>query len=269
MNAAWPKLLVVVACTLADSDGQDRSSGSVFIPHVDYTVDMLMGRLGPTLGFASSPGPAPPPSHAANTGVNASRGGLGNLSSVCSAPCSTLGARLRPQHLITPCIIALSAWSASALPTLVLSSRHKVRGIRSCLWQLVLLWLGLVIGSGLSMRDKVWGYAWMLHSSAQALAAWSPPKRVLVFQWAQPSLCALGTLTVFLFALSSGAPASLIRWHTGAQSQCGWSAHLAAVLGVDIVAWLLRPAEALVLGPQHDWEQSPSEAGGEDVLHLD
>lgn len=119
------------------------------------------------------------------------------------------------------------------------------------------------------MRDRVWGFAWMLHSSTQALTAWSPPKRVLVFQWVQFPLCALGALAVCLFAWSSGASASLIRWHTGAQSQCGWSAHLCAVLGVDVVAWLLRPLEALVVGPQQGWEDDSSAVACEDVLHLE
>jgi hypothetical protein len=247
MNSAWSKLLVVVACTLADSVPEGLG---VYLWH---PLDVFAHTLSNTTA----------PRH------NVSTGGLSNMSSVCSAPCSSLGARLGPRHLVTPCFIALCAWSVASFPTLVLRSRHKVRGVRSCLWQLILLWVGLVVSSGFSMRDRVGGFVWMLHSSTQALTAWSPPKRVLVFQWARFPLCALGALAICRFAWSSGAPASLIRWHTGAQSLCGWSAHLCAVLGVDVVAWLLRPLEALVLGPQQGWEQDASAVLSEDVLHLE
>lgn len=78
MNSAWSKLLVVVACTLADS----MPEGLYPWHHLNVFAHALSNTTVPV--------------------HNASCGGLSNISSVCSAPCSTLGARLRPRHLVTP-----------------------------------------------------------------------------------------------------------------------------------------------------------------------
>ncbi len=194
--------------------------------------------------------------------VNGTQGGQNasvfeSLHNVCSIPCSLLGAQLRVQHLAYPCILALCACLASVLPTFVGRGRYKVLGIRSCLWPVLWLWVCLLVSYGLFARERVFGFAWMLHSSAHVLAVWQPPERFLVYGWLQPILCLVGAVSIWFYAWGTGGPLSLICWRTGAQSQCGWSAHLVAVLGVDFADWLLSPVGAFVMGQQ----------GGREVRH--
>ena len=274
MNSAWSKLLIVVACTLAESEfgaefgaelgaefraedapGAGRKANAS-LDTGGRSAALLRSRLGSFLGMTNSTG-----------GLNTSV--LDNLSNVCSLPCSVLGAGLRLQHLLAPCGLALGAWFASALPTLVLRSRYKVCGIRCCLWPMLMLWLSLVVSYAVYRHERVFGYAWMLHSSAHVLTTWSPPKRVLLYQWGQQVLCFVGALGIGACAWAYGGPASLIRWRSGVQSPCGWSAHLVAVLWIDLLEWLLRPLEALVLGPQPGQGLPYGGSPSAEVLHLD
>ena len=120
--------------------------------------------------------------------------------------------------------------------------------MRSCLWILSLLWVQMLAGYILFRRERVWGYAWAIHSSTQALCTWRPMRRTLVFQSAHPWLMILGVLYTASLAWQAGPPVGLISWSSGKQSQCGWAAHLIAVLGVDLVQWVLSPIKLLVAG---------------------
>ena len=181
----------------------------------------------------------------ADDATNSSLLGIGD---VCTLPCSVLGAGLTLLHLVAPSAIATVAWLCASLPTVLLRRRMQFHGLRACLWPLLQLWLHLILAYAAFRFNPVWGFAWALHAPAQILTSWAPPRRVLALQGLHPWFVMLGVGCVWLYAWNIGAPAGLVRWKTGAQSQCGWAAHLVAVTGVDLVTGMAAPLAGLVMG---------------------
>jgi hypothetical protein len=142
-----------------------------------------------------------------------------------------------------PTLVAGVAVWCAAIPTIVFSSRHKVRGVRSLISVLLLLWIHLTIGYAWFhvFGDRVQGYVWTLHAAAQVLISWQPRHGTLVCQWAQPLWSVVGALCVAMFAWQSGPYVGLILYRSDVFDHCGWIAHLHATLGVDLVTWLYWP----------------------------
>lgn len=227
MQSAWAKFLVVAACTLAWSDTPGSPA-----PWISALNTTFRNRTGAPNASGHASDPSAPANH----------------TDVCVVPCPLLGASLRPDHIIAPCLIAFAAWLGVSLPTLLMHGRHRVAGLRHCLWPLLLLWLNLLISYHLFRYMRVWGYAWSLHACAQVLVTWSPGRQAAPLAAPLRGLAVAGAVAVCAFAWQSGLSASLIHWPTGAYSQCGGAGHLLAVLGVDLVLWALSPLRALVLG---------------------
>lgn len=247
MIGVWSKIIMIVACTMAGSSIDSLPTQGTHA----HPWDGLPGWVGRVI-FAHN---STQPHHTAKQGNTSNPNSTHNrsldsidMTEVCTAPCSILSARVSAQHLMTPFIVACTVWLLVALPTLALKGRKKVLGVRSCLWVLSLLWIQILIGYTLFGRERVWGYAWAVHSSTQALATWTPSRRSLAFQCAHPWLMILGVLYTASLAWQTGPPVGLISWSSGKQSQCGWAAHLIAVLGVDFVQWALSPIKLMVGG---------------------
>ena len=218
-NIVWTKMAVILACTLAGEGGVNEWRAAPFdfahwvIPNV--TITPLTSKED--------------------------RG-------VCHSSCSALDSDLSLMHAIAPTPIAAAAWLCASLPTLVMRSRSRTQGVRACLWQLIVLWLNLVVAYLLFIRQRVSGYVWALHATVHTLTAWAPHRRVLVLHGSHRVMTLAGIAAVCCFAWQAGPPVGLIAWRGGWPSQCGMAAHLMAVLGVDFVGWVLAPVGGVFVG---------------------
>ena len=215
MNLVWTKLAVILSCTLAG----DRGVG-------DSGID------GFNLSFWGN--------------LNVTR--ASDDENVCALSCSTLNATVRLLHVVMPTLISAAVWSIASLPTLFMQSRWKSLAVRACLWQLLLLWLNLVIAYALFSRQRVYGYVWAIHASVHTLTAWAPQRRVLVMFYSHRLLMLGGIAALCVFAWQMGPPIGLIAWRGGWPSQCGLSSHLMAILGVDFLGWVLTPLGGVIVG---------------------
>ena len=231
MNLVWTKLAVILACTVAGERGGDGLR--------EFTQGLGVLGLG---GLNLSWWGVQPMSNASSASRHA------DDSQVCPSSCAALESSVLLWHAIAPTAIAIGIWLIASLPTILMRSRWRALGIRACLWQLLLLWLNLVVSYSLFTRQKVWGYVWAVHAAVHTLTAWAPPRRVLVMHSSHRALIVLGVVALCAFAWQAGPPVGLIAWRSGWTSQCGLSAHLLAVLGVDFVAWVLAPVGGVVMG---------------------
>lgn len=193
-------------------------------------------------------------------GFNLSAWGVPNVSvtfpriqydeNVCPSSCGAINSSVALWHAVGPVAIAVSVWLVASLPTMLMRSRRRAQGVRACLWQLLLFWLNLVLAYVLFARQRVWGYVWSIHAATHTLTAWAPSRRVLLLPLSHRWLMVFGVAAVCAFAWQVGPPVGLVAWRGGWQSQCGLSAHLLAVLGVDALGWLLGPLGRVVL-----WDQ--------------
>ena len=232
MNLVWVKLAVILACTMA---GGKEAAGARELARGwglgDFNLSMWLvgGNAWPT-----GPGPT-----IVIPDVD---------DSVCPSSCGAVESSVRLSHVIAPNSIAVVAWLVASLPTLLMRSRRKALGVRACLWQLVLLWLSLLVAYALFKRQRVWGYVWAVHASAHALTAWAPPRRFLVVPSSHRALMLLGVAAVCTFAWQAGPPVGLIAWRGGRTDQCGLAAHFLAVLGADFAGWIAAPVSAALIG---------------------
>jgi hypothetical protein len=168
----------------------------------------------------------------------------------CSDPCSNLQTLVSHSMVLIPLGIALLFFVVGALPALLLRSRYRVYGVRSCLWVLIELWIHLLISYFwfTFKGDRAQAYVWVLHASAYILATWQPRKGVMQYPGLQRAASLVGISCVGLFAWQFGPPVGLAAWYRRSDAQCGWAVHLTAVIGVELVGWLLGPFEAVVSG---------------------
>jgi hypothetical protein len=213
MNLVWTKLVVILSCTLAGDRGNVDTGGW-------------------NLSFWGSPN--------VTVVVDDDR--------VCASTCNTLNPSVRLPHVVIPILISAAVWFLASLPVLFMQSRWKTLAVRACLWQLMLLWLNLVIAYVLFTHQRVYGYIWAIYASVHTLTAWAPHRRVLVMVFSHRLLMLCGVAALCAFAWQMGPPIGLIAWRSGWPSQCGLSAHLMAILGVDFVGWVLTPLGVVVLG---------------------
>ena len=229
MNLVWVKLVVILACTMAggrEAAGARELVGGWGLEEFNLSSWLVGGNAwpaGPTVVIPAAD------------------------DNVCPSSCGAVESSVLLSHVIAPNSIAVITWLIASLPTLLMRSRRKALGVRTCLWQLVLLWLSLLVAYALFKRQRVWGYVWAVHASAHALTAWAPPRRVLVVPFSHRALMLLGVTAVCVFAWQAGPPVGLIAWRGGWTNQCGLTAHFLAVLGVDLVGWALGPLGEAVL----------------------
>jgi hypothetical protein len=152
--------------------------------------------------------------------------------------------------VLAPFAIALISFIVGSLPTVFLRSRYRVFGVRSCIWVLIELWIHLSIAFSWFILDenRAQAYAWALHSSTYILSSWQPRKNVIVHCGLQRIVSSVGAACVVLFAWHFGPPIGIAAWDRHSDAQCGWIVHLTAVMGVDLLGWVLGPIEWFVVG---------------------
>lgn len=164
-------------------------------------------------------------------------------SSTCHDPCATLQHSVTHLMALAPFGVALVFFVAAALPVVLLRSRFRVHGVRSCLWVLVELWVQLICTYAWFVHDRAQAYVWALHSAAYILAAWQPRRGVMPYPALQRLTSLAGAWCVGLFAWQLGPPVGLAAWHRSVDALCGWRMHLTSVVGVELVGWVLGPVE--------------------------
>jgi hypothetical protein len=169
-------------------------------------------------------------------------------SSTCPDPCAALGRSVQDEGVaLAPLGIALVFCVFSALPVLVLRSKHRVLGIKSFLWVLVQLWVHLLATHFLFTQDRAQAYVWGLHSASHVLASWAPRRGVLDYPGLHWVATTVGASCVSLYAWQFGPAVGLAAWFRKGDALCGWSVHLVAVLGVELAQWVLSPVELLLM----------------------
>ena len=89
-------------------------------------------------------------------------------------------------------------------------------------------------------------YSWSLHSSGISMLSFFPKRAIVgnrVIYVLTPLIC---VACICLYAWRRGPPVGIAPWISGDQAQCGWMVHLVAVLGSDLLAYLLSPLGALL-----------------------
>ncbi len=168
--------------------------------------------------------------------------------STCHDPCADLQHSVTRGMVLAPQGIALLFFVAGALPVVLFRSRYRVYCVRSCLWVLVELWLHLLICACLFEFDRAQAYGWALHCTTHVLAAWRPKTGALLYPGLQRLASLAGAWCIGLFAWQLGPPIGLAAWYSRSDALCGWKVHLVAVVGVELVAWVLGPLEGVVVG---------------------
>jgi hypothetical protein len=225
MNLVWAKLLVILACTLAGE--RDNNEFKEFAKHFGLA------------GINTSQWGVP---------YNSTADTRNHEDNVCLSSCSALESKVLLWHMVAPTPIAGCAWLVASFPTLLFRSRQRTLGVRACLWQLLLLWLSLVIAYAIFAHHRVLGYVWAVHASVHALSAWAPPRRVVVMPTSHRVTTFIGVLAVCGFAWHCGPPVGIIAWQGGWTSQCGLSSQFMAIMGVDFLGWLLEPVGGFIAG---------------------
>jgi hypothetical protein len=163
-------------------------------------------------------------------------------------PCAGLQDLVSHGMVLVPLGVALVFYLVAALPAFVLRSRHKVYGVRSCLWVLIELWVHLVATHFIYSVDKVQAYAWAVHASAYILSTWQPKKGAMPYPGLQAFASLAGVCGVGLFAWQWGPQIGLAAWNRNSDAQCGWKVHLMGMIGVELVGLALGPIERVVVG---------------------
>ena len=188
-----------------------------------------------------------------NNNVSGRWGNASNITSnlteisTCNDPCADLNQAIHSEVLaLVPFGIAVLCSLIAVLPTLILKGKHKILGIKSYLCVLFQLWVHLLLTHYLFTRDKAQAYVWALHSTSHILASWKPKGAVLRCPLVHYVCANLGAMGVSCFAWQLGPSVGLAAWYSKGDALCGWSVHLIAVLGVELVQWLMSPVELLV-----------------------
>lgn len=171
--------------------------------------------------------------------INDSNESNGHTCTLYTDPCTELQSLVGYEMVLFPFGLALVFILVGALPTLLLKSRYRVFGVKSCIWVLIELWIHLLISFAwfISYGDKAQAYVWALHSSTYILTSWQPKKSVINHPGLQKMASVTGAVCVALFAWHIGPPVGLAAWNRRSDAQCGWKVHLTAVAGVEVVEW--------------------------------
>jgi hypothetical protein len=79
-------------------------------------------------------------------------------------------------------------------------------------------------------------------------SSWQPKSGVMPHPGLQRFSAVWGAWTVSVFAWQMGPPVGLAAWYRSSDALCGWWVHLMGALGVELLAWVLGPFEAMVVG---------------------
>ena len=160
----------------------------------------------------------------------------------CGRPCGDIERSIKSNLIVLiPVGLSVTFWLLASMPTILLRSKSRVQGIKSCVWGIFLLWVHMIIGYlWFKGGHRAQGYVWALHSTCQVLSLWGGSgSKGLTYPGLHKVITCLGVTSITSFAWYIGPPVGLAAWYNGSHAQCGWSVHLVAVIGVELVGWVL------------------------------
>lgn len=171
-----------------------------------------------------------------------------NDSSTCHVPCALLQKQVEVSHIAYPFLISSTSWAFMTFGSVLFKTKHRSLVVRALFWPIkflcISIWIAYVILY--FKKDKVMAYSWSLHSSGISMLSFSPKRAIVgnrVVYVLTPLIC---VVSICLYAWRRGPPVGIAPWISGDQAQCGWMVHLVAVLGSDLLAYLLSPLGALL-----------------------
>ncbi len=166
--------------------------------------------------------------------------------------CGVLDEGIHPLHLAVPWAVTLGTILVLGMPTLLLRSKHKERGLSLVAWNLFQC-LGLMLCSSFATDHPSICFALSLHSCALLLGHLEM-SRALVgpgWWWGLRYLVMLGLLA---WEVALGPAVSVVRWPStpeGTALPCAYLAHLAGAVVPDCVLCALQ---ALLFAGRCMWD---------------
>jgi hypothetical protein len=166
----------------------------------------------------------------------------------CSAGCASLQRQVNTGHVVFPFVISFCFWAFMTVLSVLFKAKHRSLVVRALFWPVNFLCLSLWIAYYILHfhQDKVMAYAWSLHASGIGMLSFSPKKIIVRYRTIYHGTPVVCSVCICLYAWSRGPPVGIAPWIGGNQAQCGWMVHLVAVLGSDLLAYLLSPLGALL-----------------------
>ena len=155
--------------------------------------------------------------------------------------CVVIDSEISAQHLLTPWIVCLSTIVVLSMPTVLLRSQAKEKGLRTFAYNL-LMYLGLLSCSVLFADHRSICFTLGLHSCVRLLSHLEISDGMLgsALWWGLRYLAILGLLGLEVVA---GPSISVVRWPStpaGTALPCAYLAHLAGCIFPDLVLVYLR-----------------------------
>lgn len=155
--------------------------------------------------------------------------------------CVVLNSAITPQHLLVPWVICLGTIVVLSMPTVLLRSKTKEKGLRTFACNL-LMWLGLLSCLALFTDHPSICFTLSLHSCVRLLAQMEVSNGMIgsPLWWSLRYLVILGLLGL---EVAVGPAISVVRWPStpsGTALPCAYLAHLAGCIFPDLVLVYLR-----------------------------
>lgn len=166
--------------------------------------------------------------------------------------CGVLDEGILPLHLGIPWAVTLGTILVLGMPTLLLRSRHKERGLGLIAWNLFQC-LGLMLCSKLATDHPSIGFTLNLHSCALLLGHMEMSSALVGPPWWW-GLRYLSMLGLLCWEVALGPAISVVRWPAtpeGTALPCAYLAHLAGAVVPDCVLFVLQ---ALLFAGRCMWD---------------
>ena len=157
------------------------------------------------------------------------------------AECGVLDGQVHPVHIGVPWALTLGTIVILSMPTVLLRSRKKEKGLRAIAGNLF-QFLAILVCCSLVGDHPVICFTLSLHSCVRLLVQLEISD-TLVGGWAWWGFRYLAVLTILFLQLWFGPSVSVIRWPTtppGAALPCAYLAHLVGCLLPDLILSYLR-----------------------------
>lgn len=156
------------------------------------------------------------------------------------AECSVLDEGISPLHVLIPWLFTLGVLVVLSMPTVLLRSKHKERGLGLIAWMFMQL-LALMLSSTVFTDHPALTFTLSLHACVRLLT------RLRVSEWLVGgamwwSLRYLGVALLLCWEVFAGAPVSIVRWAAEPPEglPCAYLAHLGGCIVPDLTLLLLH-----------------------------
>jgi len=153
------------------------------------------------------------------------------------AECGGLDAEIAPVHVYTPWALTLGSVVVLSMPTVLLRSRHKRKGLEQVAW-IVLQCLALAYCSLFLTDHPSLIYVLTMHACVRLLVR-MPISSKLVGGALWWGLRHAAALLLLLWQVLCGVPVSIIAWRSREGLACAYLAHLAGCLVPDLALFLM------------------------------